>query len=82
LKTLVIANAVGGVTDYVLDGFTGFIADFNNIDHYVELIQDVLNYPERKNQILENAFALIQECYSPDSQVKEMKRVLNENMKS
>ena len=82
LKTLVIANAVGGVTDYVLDGFTGFIADFNNIDHYVKLIQDVLNHPERKKQIVENAYALIQDCYSPDSQVKEMKRVLYENMKS
>ena len=82
LKTLVIANAVGGVTDYVLDGFTGFIADFNNIHHYVELIQDVLNHPERKKQIVENAYALIQDCYSPDSQVNEMKRILNENMKS
>lgn len=81
LKTLVVANPVGGVTDYILDGFTGHIADFNSIDHYVKLIQDIVDNPERKKQIIQNAYALIQDCYSPDSQVKEMKRILNENMK-
>ena len=81
LKTLVIANSVGGVTDYILDGFTGYIADFNSVDHYIELIQYIIDNPERKKQIVENAYTLIQNCYSPHSQVSEMKRILNKNMR-
>lgn len=34
----VITNAVGGVTDFVIDNYTGYLADFNNVDQYVEYI--------------------------------------------
>lgn len=34
----VITNAVGGVTDFVIDNYTGYLVDFNNVDQYVECI--------------------------------------------
>ena len=36
----VIANPVGGVTDVVINNFTGYITDFNNMEQYVSFISD------------------------------------------
>src|SRR5690606_12981946 len=35
----IIANSVGGVTDVVINNYTGFITDFNNIDQYVNYVK-------------------------------------------
>lgn len=39
----VIANPVGGVTDVIINNFTGFITDFNEVDQYVTSIRKYFN---------------------------------------
>lgn len=77
LKTLVIANPVGGVTDFVLDGFTGFLTDYNNVDDYVKIILKLQANPILYQKVVNNAYQLVLDCYSPSNQVDEIKRILN-----
>lgn len=41
----VITNPVGGVTDFIIDNYTGYLVDFNNIDQYVECIVQYYENP-------------------------------------
>lgn len=72
----VIANSVGGVNDYILDGYTGFLADFNNIDKFVNRIILLKKNPDIYNFIASNAYALIKTTYSPEIQKKNIDEIL------
>ncbi|MDD2495798.1 MAG: glycosyltransferase family 4 protein [Tissierellia bacterium] len=79
-KCVVIANAVGGVTDYILDGYTGYITDFNDVDSYVSKIKHLINNTVEKNEVKERAFTLIEKCYTGDIQLKEITRILKKEL--
>lgn len=71
----VISNSVGGVNDYILDNFTGFLADFNNIEKYVDRILLLRDNPEIYNFITRNAYNLIRNSYSDEIQKKNLNNI-------
>lgn len=79
-KCVVIANPVGGVTDYVLDGFTGYIAHYNDVDSFVTKIIYVKNNLKERMEIIDRSYELVRRCYTEDEQVKEITRILNDNL--
>lgn len=76
LKKAVVANAVGGVTDYILDGFTGIIVNYNNVDDYVSGILKLWNNKELYRKITENGYSLVKECFSAERQIEAMRRAM------
>jgi len=76
LKKPVIANAVGGVIDYILSGYTGYITRFNNVDDYVDYILDLAKDREKYNFISENAYNLIRTSFTEVEQIKQFKKLL------
>jgi len=61
---ITIGTPVGGITDYLWEGRTGFLAIPDNVDSLVEAIRTALVLaPSRKAQIIGNARALIRTKY-------------------
>ncbi len=68
----VIANAVGGVTDYILNGYTGFLTNYNNVHDYVEAIQLLHNNPNIYQLIADRAYDLVKTTFTPQNQINSM----------
>lgn len=75
-KVPVVANAVGGVTDYVLDGFTGVITRHNNVCDYVTAIKRIESDEQFRLTIVTNAYNLVRGCYRPSDQVSQFERAI------
>jgi glycosyltransferase involved in cell wall biosynthesis len=75
LKIPVIANAVGGVTDYILNGFTGFLPRHNSPHEYVEYIELLINDKLQYQFIASNAYTLIKKTFSKAQQMDQVKRL-------
>ncbi len=59
----VISNPVGGVTDFVIDNYTGYLTDFNRIDLYVEYITKYYDNPDLLKKHSLNACDVIESGY-------------------
>lgn len=75
-KKAVIANAVGGVTDYVLHGFTGFLTRHNNVDDYVEYITLLNENRDLFEKISTNGYNLVANCFTSEQQIEQMNKAL------
>lgn len=75
-KKAVVANAVGGVTDYVLHGFTGFLTRHNNVNDYVEYITMLNNDKVLYEKISCNAYDLVATTFTEKQQIEQMNKVL------
>lgn len=69
LKTVVLANPVGGITDFILDGFTGYLLRFNSIKDYADKIEFLYYNRSVMEDIRTRGFQLIRNCYTADNQV-------------
>ncbi|UWX61503.1 glycosyltransferase family 4 protein [Chryseobacterium oranimense] len=78
----VIANPVGGVTDYILHNFTGYIATHNNVDDYYEYICKLYYDRDLYNFIAGNGKALIVNNYDKKNQVEEFDKIFKKLGKS
>ncbi|VDH17424.1 lipopolysaccharide 1,2-N-acetylglucosaminetransferase [Algoriella xinjiangensis] len=76
-KKPVIANAVGGVTDFILNNYTGYLSDFNNVDDYYNKIILLINDEVEFKKITENGYNLIKSNYVPTVQINQFEEVLN-----
>lgn len=74
LRKVVIANAVGGVTDYLLHNFTGFITNFNDSDDYVKYIVQLTDKSEYE-RISHNSYSLITSSFTEEQQVSQFEAV-------
>lgn len=72
----VIANPVGGVLDFVLNNYTGFVANHNDIDDYYEAIVKLYEETSTREKISSNGRELIQRNYSPEMQVYSFENVI------
>lgn len=72
----VIANAVGGVTDYVLNGFTGVLTRHNNVSDYVAAIQRIETDELFRSSIVANAYNLVSGCYRPEDQIAQFEAAI------
>lgn len=73
----VIANAVGGVTDYILNGYTGILTRHNNVEDYVNAIIDLFKETSFRDSLIDNAYQLITTCYHSDQQIDAFQKMLN-----
>lgn len=71
----VIANPVGGVTDYILNNFTGYIATHNHVDDYYDAIHKLYNDKKLYQFIADNGRALIVHNYDKKNQVEEFDKI-------
>ncbi|MCG2419775.1 glycosyltransferase family 4 protein [Aequorivita sp. F47161] len=71
----VAANAVGGVTDFISDNYTGFLTNFNAVDEYVEVIQKLVNEKKQYEFISKNAYAMIKKNYTNKNQVRAFMKI-------
>lgn len=70
-----IASNVGGISDFVRSGETGFlIDDYNNEDRYVEAISQVLDDSDLLKKMADGAKDLLESQYSWDRFVEAVKR--------
>jgi glycosyltransferase involved in cell wall biosynthesis len=76
-KKPVIANAVGGVTDFILHNFTGYLSDFNDVNDYFKIIIMLKNNNSEYNKIAHNGYNLILANYMPKQQVSRFENILN-----
>lgn len=77
LKKPVIANAVGGVIDYILHGFTGYITNFNNPQEYASYIEVLHANQAKYDFIASNAYSLVKETFTETEQVRQLMNVFN-----
>lgn len=75
-KVAVIANPVGGVNDFVLNGFTGYIATYNDVDDYISKIVELYDNKILCNYITKNAFELVKCSYTKELQVEKFELIL------
>jgi glycosyltransferase involved in cell wall biosynthesis len=71
----VIANPVGGVTDYILHNFTGYITTHNNGDDYYEYVYKLYHDKELYQFIANNGKSLIVNNYGKKNQVEEFDKI-------
>lgn len=76
LKKPVIANAVGGVTDYVINGYTGFLTHYNDVDEYVNKILLLHTNRTLYDTITTNAYQMVTTAYTPEAQMEQMNQLL------
>ena len=76
-KKPIIANPVGGVTDFILHNFTGFITNYNNVDDYIKYLLQLYNNKHLYNNITRNAYNLIKSNYLPNNQIEQFEEVLS-----
>lgn len=75
LKKPVIANAVGGVTDYILNGYTGFLTHHNSYLEYVSYIEKLIQDKNLYQQISNNAYTLVSNNYTEKNQMNSLFKV-------
>lgn len=76
LEKPVIVNAVGGVTDLVLDGYTGIIAPFNDVEFYADAIEKVASDALFRDFMVANAMAMIEHTFNPKTQITQFEQIL------
>jgi glycosyltransferase involved in cell wall biosynthesis len=76
----VIANAVGGVTDYILNGYTGLISQTNDVDDYVENIIKLSVDKDFYHRISKNGYDLISQCFRQEFQLTKVEKILLKNL--
>jgi len=73
----VIANSVGGVTDYILDGYTGFLPSHESIMEYANTIMKLAYDRELYDYIASNAYELVSKHFTIDTQINALLNVFN-----
>src|SRR5690606_31214812 len=62
----VITNAVGGVTDFVISGFSGYLVGFNNVNHYVDSVVTYYSDAECYQRHSQDSLRIINSGYLQD----------------
>jgi len=75
LKKPVVANAVGGVSDYILNGFTGFLPHHNSAEEYAEYVEKLIGNEKLYNFIADNGFNLVKTSFTEENQLNSLNKV-------
>ncbi|SHG48713.1 Glycosyltransferase involved in cell wall bisynthesis [Flavobacterium micromati] len=77
LKKPVIANAVGGVCDYILNEFTGFLPQHNSSEEYASFVQKLIADKILYDFVSFNAYNLVKTSFTEENQLKSLDKVFN-----
>jgi len=72
----VIGNPVGGLSDYILNGFTGYITNFNSINDYCDAIEELYKNKSLYKKISNNAKDLIKTRFNETNQLNQFKNLI------
>lgn len=70
-KTPVIASAVGGISELVADGVTGWLVSPNNHVELADRIVSSMNDPKARSDVANNAHIFAQGRLRPDNQMRD-----------
>lgn len=73
----VIANPVGGVSDYILNDYNGYITNYNSIKDYCDAIEKLYKNKEHYKYISNNAISLIKNSFTENNQTKQFQSVID-----
>lgn len=73
----VIANPVGGITDFVINGYAGFLVRFNDIENYVDSIFQYYENPFLYQQHCLRAIEIINSGYLLNNLNDNLKQIYN-----
>ncbi len=71
----VIATRVGGIADFLHDDKTGYECLPENPESIVRAVQEILNNPEKKNAIIEEAYQMVIQKYDWKLVAEDMKKI-------
>ena len=71
----VIANAVGGIPDMIVDNYNGFLVSYNNPKDYAERIVELANDRTLYNLMSERSFIFASKCFSKEIQKEKLRKV-------
>lgn len=77
LKKPVVANAVGGITDMILNNYTGILPGYNDVIAYVDSVIKLKNESGFYDYIANNAYNLMKETFNNSTQITEFNKVWN-----
>lgn len=79
----VIATPVGGITDFLTDGETGFLVPVDDADSLAQKIEHITNTANQQTvwQVVNNARALIKQNYDWDTITPKMSQIFSRLMK-
>jgi glycosyltransferase involved in cell wall biosynthesis len=77
LKKPVIANAVGGVCDYILNEYTGFLPQHNSSEEYAAVVEKLIDNKILYDFISINAYNLVKTSFTEENQLKSLDKVFN-----
>lgn len=77
LKKPVVANAVGGVTDYVYNGFTGFLPHHNSVIEYANYVQQLIENEKLYEFIADNGYKLVKTSFTEENQLNSLDKVFD-----
>lgn len=75
LKKPVVANAVGGVSDYILNGFTGFLPHHNSAKEYAEYVEKLITNEKLYDFIAINGYNLVKTSFTEENQLNSLDKV-------
>ncbi len=75
LKKPVVANAVGGVSDYILNGFTGFLPHHNSSKEFAEYVEKLIVDEKLYNFIADNGYNLVKTSFTEENQLNSLDKV-------
>ena len=70
----VIATPVGGIVDFLKDGETGLFCEVNNPKSIAEQVKKLIDNPELKTKLIENAGCMVREKYDWNLIADQMKK--------
>ena len=73
----VIGNPVGGMTDYILNGFTGYVTNFNSVSDYCDAIEELYQNKDLYQEISLNAKRLVRDRFNENNQLNQFANLIN-----
>jgi glycosyltransferase involved in cell wall biosynthesis len=73
----VVATRVGGNSELVDDGVTGYLFDYGNVEQLTKLLELVLSSPNEASKMGRAGRIRILDCFSVESMVEEWEKVLS-----
>jgi glycosyltransferase involved in cell wall biosynthesis len=75
LKIPVIASNSGGNLELIEDGKTGLLYELNNPHHLATKMNQILESPTLKSQMVKNGYAFVSETFNPSKTVEQEEKV-------
>ena len=78
MKRPIVATDIGGVSEIIIDGKTGFVVEKGNYEEYIDKISILINDEKKRKQMGNEEYEYIRNNFTWKKVVKEFVSVINE----